>query len=387
MRIISLFLLIALLSLTAGLLGEFLFTGESIVNPISVAVVDLDDSFETRMIVSAIMESVEEPDALLIFISHSAESASAALRDGYVSAIISLPENFGAAMISGENIPFSVTYNEARPLTSALVRTTAGAFADMLRTSQMGVYVTLNYALAQNLPRESYDMIFIGVNMRFLDFVLNRSDFFVIDARSVTGGLSIWQAYFIAAYVVLMMCAAFVMTDAMRRNLNRHFLLSVKLRGVSVKMTMMACLAAYFLLFLVINAGLWLLSTAVMVAIGLPPLEVSTELVLGLTIMTVSLAAFAVMLTFAFESAFTAGVFTAVFTGLSLFLSGGIVPVLYFSEGLGFVSNAMWSTWLTRLLAASILGESAVWPTIASLAFGLAFMSIGGMVACKRRVA
>ena len=382
-RIISFFLLIALLCLTAGLAGSFFMTGGNIAGPISVAVVDLDNSFETGLILSAITES-NENDSLLTFSSHSPESARDALRDGSVVAVITLPENFGLGITTGENIPFTVTYNRDMPLTSALVRISADTFANMLRTSQTGVYITLNYAALQELPQEQYNMIFIGVNMRFLGFVLNREDIFISDVQSVTGGLLIWQAYFIAAYAALMMCAAFIMTDALRRNFSRFSLISLKNRGVSPPIIFLACTSAYFLLFSALNAGLWLFANVLLTASGMPIFALNPALLLGVFIIAAVLAAFAAMLTFAFESVLSAGVFTAVLTGLSLFLSGGIIPVEYFSGGLQFAANTVWNTWGVRLLGAALTGESIVLPMIMCIAFGLAFTGIGCIAAGKR---
>lgn len=377
MRVILLFLLIAVLSLMAGLLANVLLTGSNITGPVSIAIVDLDDSFETRMILSVIMENAQDYDGLLMFSQHTAESAHTALHEGYVSAIISLPENFGSAMITGENIPFIVTYNAERPLSASIIRVSANAFADMLRTSQMGVYVTLNYAHAQDIPRESFDMIFMGVNMRFLGFVLNRGDMFVIDEQSVTGGLLIWQSYFIAAYIALMICAAFVMTDALRRNFSRHCLISLKNRGVSAYMVFGAGVFAYFLLFAVLNGALWLLSIALAAAVDLPPFIMSARLLASIIVITISLSTFAAMLSFVFDNALSAGIFTAVFASVSLFLSGGIVPAMYFSDGLRAMSNFAWSTWGTSLLAAAILDEAIVLHAIMSIVFALIFTGIG----------
>ncbi|MCL2565411.1 MAG: ABC transporter permease [Defluviitaleaceae bacterium] len=384
MRIASFFMLIALLCLGAGLAGNFFVSGQNIINPIYVAVVDLDNSFETGLILSAITESTEN-DGLLSFAYHSPESAADALSEGSVVAIITLPENFGIGITTGENIPFTVTYNQNMPLISALVRISADAFADMLRISQTGVYITLNYAAAMDLPQAQYDMIFLGVNMRFLGFVLNRDKMFVTDTLSVTGGLLIWQAYFIAAYISLMMCAAFVMTDTIRRNFNRFSLISLKNRGIPSYMIFGACVTAYFLLFAALNTGLWLFSNILLTVFYMPPFILNAALLLAVFVVITVLSSFAAMLTFVFDSPLSAGVFTAVFAGLSFFLSGGIIPIALFSDGMQIVSNLVWNTWAASLLAAALTEGLIGWAAIAICAsFGLVFAAIGCIAAGKR---
>jgi len=348
----------------------------NIAGPVYIAIVDMDDGFETRMILSIITEQADDYGEMLRFTHKTPNDAQVALQSGDISAILTFPENFGAAMIGGDNMPFGVTYNAERPLSAALIRVMANAFADMLRTSQMGVYVTLNYSIEQGVPPESFDMIFMGVNMMFLGFVIARGEMFMVDTTSVTGGLPIWQSYFIAAYIALMICAAFVMTDAVRRNFSRYCLISLKNRGISISTSFTACIFAYFLLFLTINVVLWLM-------VALSPIEVLGEFDInarflgGIVIVSASLSAFAAMLTFAFDNAFSAGVFTSAFAIVSLFLSGGVVPIMYFSDALQAASNLVWSTWSTRLLSVAVLEENMLTPAIVCALFGLIFAIIG----------
>ena len=373
---LSLFLLSALLSVLAGAAGSFFLTGAGRAEVVSVAIVDLDDSFETRMIISAVTEN-EDYGELLTFSFHSPQSAAAALSDGSAAAVITLPEGFGHGIITGANIPFSVSYNQNMPLSSSLVRLSAEAFSTMLRISQTGVYVTLNYAALQELTQESYDMIFMGVNLRFLGLVLGRGEIFVHETLSVTGGLLIWQSYLLAAYTALMLCAAYVMTDALRRNYSRFFLLSFKSRGMPLYIVFAACIFAYFLFFLALNAALWLLSAVVASVFLLPAFALNSGLIAAVAAVSLVIAAFAAMLTFAFNSSLSAGAFTAVFACVSLFLSGGILPTLFFSEGLALAASAVWSTWGVRLLSAAVLEDGLAWPLIMNLIFFMVFAGIG----------
>jgi len=381
---ISLFCLIALLATAAGLLGNFFLSETNIAGPVYIAIVDLDDSFETRMILSVITEQSSEYAEMLRFAGKTPSGANEALQNGDISAIITLPDNFGWSVLSGENLPFVVTYNAERPLSAALIRVVSNAFADMLRTSQMGVYVTLNYALEQDLSREDFDMIFMGVNMRFLGFVLGRGEMFVTQPQTVTGGVPIWQSYFIAAYIALMICAAFVMTDAIRRNFSRHCLVSLGNRGISTHTVFAACVFAYFLLFVVLNAAFWLLVANLPSGYDLIQFPMSASFFASVAVISLSLAAFAAMLTFVFESAFSAGAFASLFAVVSLFLSGGIVPVMYFSDGLRAASSFVWSTWGSELLTTAILDESILYQAVMSLVFGLIFSIFGAVFASRR---
>jgi len=365
-----------LLATIAGLLGDFFLSETNIAGPVNIAIVDLDDGFETRLILSVITDQADDYTEMLRFSHKTLENAETSLRNGNISAIITLPENFGASMTSGENIPFTVTYNAERPLSATLIQVMAEAFADMLRTSQMGVYVTLNYVLEQGVPPESFDMIFMGVNMRFLGFVIARGEMFIVDTTSATGGLPTWKSYFITTYIALMICAAFVMTDTIRRNFSRYCLISLKNRDVSILTTFSACIFAYFLLFSTISATLWLLIFFLPID-TFSQFDINVQFLVGVILISASLSTFAAMLTFAFDNAFSAGVFTSVFAIVSLVLSGGVIPTMYFSDTLQATSNIVWSTWSTNLLSAAILDENILTQAAMCTLFGFLFAVIG----------
>ena len=373
-RLALLLLLVVSMSAIAGFAGNLFLTDGILPQPISIALVDLDDTFETRMILNAITDDPDYID-LLEFTILSAGDAQAALNRGDVTAIITFPEGFAHGMLMGRNIPFEVTYNSERPLASALVRVTTESFADMLRSSQIGVYVSLNYANMQEITRDQFDMVMLAVNMRFIGLVMSRGDIFIHDDQSVTGGLDILQAYLIAMYCALMLCAAFVMTDATRQNFSKFFMLKLKNRGVSPLKPFLACLAANFLLFIVVNAGLGFM---------LFGFSININTILAIVVITTGFAGFAAMITFLFNSTFSAGSFSAVVVGVSLFLSGGIIPLGFFPDGLRIASGVVFNTWATRLISAALLDESLALPIAACIAFALIFASIGCLAACRR---
>ncbi|MCL2618012.1 MAG: ABC transporter permease [Defluviitaleaceae bacterium] len=383
-RTAALMLFTLMLGVAAGFAGEAVSARQGL-GRIPVALVDLDDSFETRLILAALADALAY--GVVVDITATDErGAREALESGSVTAVITLPLGFGAGMVSGQNIPFGVEYNSNRPLASALVRIAADAFADMLRSAQTGVYVTLGYAAALDLSPQEYNMVFVGVNMRFIGLVQNRADMFERVMLYAALGLGMWQTYFIAAYVALSLCASFVTTDAVRRGLNAFFLRSMALRGVPAGSVVAACAAAYFVLFVLLHGGLWLclILLSAVAGVAAPPLGIG--LVWAVLVVCAVLAAFAAMLTFAFRSEAAAGVFATGFAAVSLLLSGGVVPVEFFAEGLGAASDFVFSTWAVRLIAAAVTGGGMVVPALASLAFAVVFLAVGTAAARSETV-
>ena len=372
--LIALLLLMISVSFIAGMAGTLFLTDGILTRPISIGLVDLDDSVESRMIISAIVDEPGYID-LIEFAILTPEEAGVVLDDGDFTAIITFPEGFARGMQTGHNIPFSVNLNDERPLASALVRVAVESFADMLRSSQIGVYVTLNYANAQDISRAEFDRVLMAVNMRFIGLVMNRQDIFIHDYQSVTGGLVIWQAYLIAMFCALMLCVSFAMTGSMRQVYSKFTVLKLKRRGVSPVMLFLACFAAIFLLFIAINAGVWL---------WLLDFNITTNTALAILVLTSGFAAFAAMITFVFSSTFAAGSFSAVFAGVSLFFSGGVIPIDFFSEELRVIAGTVFNTWAVRLISAVLLDEGIALPMIACISFTLFFAAIGFTAAYYR---
>jgi len=135
------------------------------------------------------------------------------------------------------------------------------------------------------------------------------------------------------------------------------------------------------LLFLILNIGLLLFAMLFFAALGLPSFAIAWGHIFGVLVILFVMAAFAAMLTFAFRSAFSAGMFAAMLALISLLLSGGIIPTAYFSETLLFAGNFVFNTWGVRLLTAAQLGGSLFVPVLGCLLFAFVFSFIGALKA------
>jgi hypothetical protein len=174
--------------------------------------------------------------------------------------------------------------------------------------------------------------------------------------------------------VALILCAAFVMTDSIRKDLNRHTLISLKIKGVSPFVVFLATVVSYFLLLVFLNIVLWAVAV-----FGLS-IEINAGLVGAVAVVLAVVATFAAMITFAFKNALSAGIFTTIFVAASLFLSGGVVPVAYFSGWLRQAAEFTFNFWATRILAFPLSGDYGGFVLNAALMcilFGLIFGALG----------
>lgn len=351
-RIFIFVCLLIALSIGVSLLASQLLSGERFFNTVYIGILDLDNSIETHMIISSI-DGEEQFEGLIEFITLE-ENWDFEL--GELSAAIIFPENFGQAMTTGINKPFTILYNENAPIAASVISIIADAFTDMLRTSQMGIYAAIDFSRQAGI---SQNEVFLGANMTFLGFILNRTDLFEIELHSISGRVGIWFAYLSAAYIALMICGFFIFTDLTRSKLTPFTIERLKTRNISPIQIYFGTFFAYFVLFTLINIPVFF-----------------TQLIWPIFMITFTLSAYGAMVSFLFKNELSSGLFVAIFSVISLFLSGGIVPLNLMSN-LQIFSQFTFSYWGVQLLEANFLGENVLAYSLWLLGFTAIFSTIG----------
>lgn len=363
------FIFLIVLCFGAAILGNFFARGDNLLDTTYVAIVDLDDSEQSRLILSSITETNEFGN-IIEFLYLTENQAQKEMEHGNVTALVTLPIGFGESITTGENIPFSIVYNENNLLSSTLIMIVAEAFAGMLRSSQIGVYTTLNFAQYVGVTPQIYNQVFWGINLRFIGMVLNRHNIF--DTQLVTTNqISAGVAYFIAAYITLLLCSFFVISDIVSKNFKRFVIHSIKLRGFNLNNILFGCVISYFCLLLIINILLLL----VIYATGF--LAFNMSLLFGILYITFVISIFGTAVTFIFRNNFDRGVFVTVFSSFSLFLSGGVIPLEFMGDWANILSFFVFNYWATQLLAGTLIGESVLIYSSVILVFAAIFWVAG----------
>jgi len=372
--------LTVLLCVTAGLLGSFFLSGESAVQPITIALVDEDDSIESRMLLNY-LEGVEEYRRLIDFYQTDREQSQAMLSQGRANAEIVIPEGFMAGVMDGANPPFTVTLNADTPMRAAIIRMFTGVYADMLRIGQQGVYIALDAARDYGSAEQQQEM-FRAANMRFLAAILNRAS--VQESRELnpTGQSSAAIHYAAAAFVFLMLLGSSLFLDLWARAASRPVLLRLDAMGAGLLKAGIFYLAgaavpfgaACLLLVLGIGAANLILSFG---------LGMSVAVILALFMLILCGAAFLTAVSRLFGQGPGGCVFVFLYGLICLFLSGGVLPPAYLAPALAAAGRLTPHYWLSRLLARGISGNiDAV--ALAGSAIFVAFFALVGVCAIIR---
>lgn len=363
-RIILFVIFLAGLSAAATAMADFFLGGQNIINPIYVAAADLDNSFETRLIMSALADSADYDLVNLIPMDYY--EAGRAFAAGEVGAIFTFPYGFGESMVTGINMPVTVVYDRQRPMSAAILFLVGEAFSNMLRTSQTGVYIALNYAAAYGSP-ELYNNVFFSVNLRFMGLVMSRDSAFIREYISPLGTLDSLTSYFTAAYITIMLFSTLIFGDLIRKNYSQHTLISLKFLGITPIAIFAGLGASYFILFGLISFCLFIFALSLGLAIP----------VFSMILINLFISAFAAANGFLFDKHLSCGIFTGVFALFSLFLSGGVIPLGYLSESLRAVSIFTFNFWAKELIASDLSGQIGAIPVLVIVGFIGVFTIIG----------
>ena len=177
--------------------------------------------------------------------------AAAALESGEATAILVLPENFIQGVMDGSNPDIQLVVPSDRPLESLLTLWVGQSAADILSSLQAGVYAVLDLYGASAPDGLSWNQAMTDINLRYIQWTLNRQNLFALRQVSATQVLPVRLHYELSmlAYLGLSLAPLFSGIYGSRRLTARRRLRCLgrgSLLGYLGDLT--ACTAAVFLL-------------------------------------------------------------------------------------------------------------------------------------------
>lgn len=144
------------------------------VEPFSIALVDQEDTPQTRML-------TKQLDEMQIFreVVHTGEAeALQMLSEGSVASVIIIPPDFTYSVAYGENKPVTVIGSSARPLQSFIVKTLMQSAANLVSAAQNAITTIYHYNQEAGLKGKELDQQFNDSTMAFFLEALARNEVF-----------------------------------------------------------------------------------------------------------------------------------------------------------------------------------------------------------------
>ena len=144
----------------------------SFIEPFSIALVDKEDTAQTRML-------IRQLDELKIFkeVVHTAEAeALQMLNGGSVASVIVIPSGFTESVAAGENKPVTVIGSSSRPLQSFIVKSLMQSVANLVSSAQSAIITIYHFNQEAGLKGSNLEQQFDDSTMKFFLEALSRNE-------------------------------------------------------------------------------------------------------------------------------------------------------------------------------------------------------------------
>lgn len=200
---------VILLAIPVLFIGFFAWTltpylnKSSFVEPFSIALVDNEDTTQTRMLSRQLDDLGIFKEILRLDEAEAREKLAA----GSVSSIIIIPPDFTESVSMGENKPVTVIGSRAAPLQSYIVKSLMQSAANQVSAAQSAIMTIYHYNQKAGLKGEELQKQFTDSTMKFFLEALSRREVFSQVEGTPQFDLTPMEYFTAALLVVFMMFA------------------------------------------------------------------------------------------------------------------------------------------------------------------------------------
>jgi ABC-2 type transport system permease protein len=175
----------------------------SFIEPFSIALVDKENTTQTRMLV----KQIEDVKLFSRIVRVDEESALKLLSERKVDSVIIIPPDFTESVSAGENKPVTVIGSKAAPLQSYVVKTLMQSAANLVSAAQSAITTIYHYNVEAGIRGKNLESQYNDSTMKLSIEALSRNE--VFSEIDTTQNFNLTPAeYFTAALIVVFMMFA-----------------------------------------------------------------------------------------------------------------------------------------------------------------------------------
>ena len=242
---------------------------QAVFTPVKTAVVDEEDSFVSRLVVSGVgsMDYIAE---MMQIVSCDMDEAMDGLEDGTYAAVIVLPEGMVDKILWGQEIRGSIYLSSAAASHSEVVASTAAFGETLLAAGQYGIFCGANLIWDNDLSQQFYEDFLDEYNGRLIGEAVDAGSayFDVIVTDYADTNMPTTSYYALSWLTLLMMLMGLFLADMYTADLKKPIL--CRLRGLGVRdgsFLLGKILLPFGFILVIVTGILWAIS-------GFIPLEV-----------------------------------------------------------------------------------------------------------------
>ncbi len=272
------------------------------------------------------------------------EAGMEALKNGEITALILIPENFVGSVMSGQNDPVRIIFQGNDTLEEHIINDLLLSSADMLGTAQAAEYAIQQASAELGVDSEAGREFASRIASNNLAYVLARENLFESKAFDDLAGLPLSKQLAGSYTLLVLSFLCFILTSFYQGKKEAYV---IRQRGCGVNRFGIACsewISTVFLLYaayLVIFAGLLIA--------GVQPKVLSLVAILPVLMV---IGAFILLLSYSVRSAVYANLVILVGIVLLMYISGGLIPTDFLPKFLQNLSHYNPVSGLIRLTRA-----------------------------------
>ncbi|MEN6314451.1 MAG: ABC transporter permease [Clostridiaceae bacterium] len=172
----------------------------SFIEPFPVALVDMEDTTQTRMLAKQLEEISIFSEVQMI----DEDEAIQKLSEKSVGGIVILPPDFTASVAAGENEPVTVIGSSAMPLEAYIVKNVIQSAANLVSAAQSAIITIYHYDKLAGISGKELDIRYNNAISEYLMEALARNNVFSYNDSVPQYGVTPVE-YFTAALIVIFM--------------------------------------------------------------------------------------------------------------------------------------------------------------------------------------
>ncbi|GKV54726.1 hypothetical protein NCCP2222_06730 [Sporosarcina sp. NCCP-2222] len=320
-----LFLIALVLLLVAGIL----IPDEK--DPIRVAIVDEDQTKESKLISKLLVETASG-NSFLQMTSASMEEAEQLIKEDKISTYFSLPPKFTENLYDGEAVTLSIVGNPSRPVDSYLTKELIDSLARYIASAQANILTINEFAKETPMSREDRLEMMFSQFMDFTLFTLGKDK--LVDEELIMNAAtsSPKNYYMVSGWFIALTVWILGVFNVLQSEERPSMTIRLKLLGVTGRQRILSRLLVSILCSTAFAIVLFI-ALIQFAAVDFYIIDyVRVFLFIGLYGLTLA-SCFAVIGVW-FRSGKTTLFLQCTIAAAAVFLSGALVPVLYFPQSL-----------------------------------------------------
>lgn len=178
------------------------------------------------------LAEIETIREVCTFVKLEDETAMDRLREGGVTAVIRIPENFIHDIMVGVNTPAEVVFAKSGVNNSSILfQELVTAAAVDLSTAEAGIYSVDDACRSLGLTMKELAAAEADMNKEYLTYVLERGTYFVTEDLADTGSLNMVQFYVCTGIVMLLLFSGITCIELLKKD-NSAMSVALKREGI-----------------------------------------------------------------------------------------------------------------------------------------------------------